>query len=91
MTFKRPVIVSHRVALPEGVRSQENGWVFDPDDPQTLTECLRAILLDRKDAERRAVSGRRRVEEIFRYDNWAKQIASIFLNVALGNISGNGR
>lgn len=81
MALGKPIVVSNRGGLPEVVGSHENGWFFDPNNPNTLAACLLDILLDREGAERRGSNGRKHVERTFRYDNWAENVRRVFLSV----------
>lgn len=46
MKYSKPIIVSNRGALPELVRNNQNGYVFDFDDPKTLQSIF--LLLDKR-------------------------------------------
>ena len=39
-----PVIAANAGALPELVQNKINGYLFEPDDTQTLIECIHNIL-----------------------------------------------
>ena len=40
MKYGRPIIVSNRGALPELVKAEENGYIFDFDHPESLIQIL---------------------------------------------------
>jgi glycosyltransferase involved in cell wall biosynthesis len=44
--MKTPVIATNLGGMAEVVRDGENGLLFDPDDENSLTDCLRRIMAD---------------------------------------------
>ncbi len=65
LAHQRPVISTRVSGIPELVRPGETGWLIEPQDPAALAGALTEIHGDPQEAERRAVAGRRLVENEF--------------------------
>ncbi len=60
-----PVAASRVGGIPEIIRDGENGWLFDPNNPEEMAEIIRTILYDREKAIERVVRGQERVRTDF--------------------------
>ena len=87
MTLEIPVLVSNCGALPEVVDFGRCGLVFDPDQPESLPECIEKVFADADATRRRVAAAVDRVERSFAYSRWASEVA----DVLRGSCAGNGR
>ncbi|MBD3401805.1 glycosyltransferase [candidate division GN15 bacterium] len=72
-----PVITSNRGGLPEIVRDCDNGFIFDADRPESLTERLKQLLTD--DRWRRTMPDRaRRRAQDFSTDSITRQYEELY-------------
>lgn len=60
-----PVAASRGGGIPEIIRDGENGWLFDPNNPEEMAEAIRLILFDREKALKAAALGQERVRSEF--------------------------
>ncbi len=61
-----PVIASRVSGIPEVVVDGETGWLVESEHPRALSEALLEAAADRREARRRGVAGRRRLEGRYR-------------------------
>jgi L-malate glycosyltransferase len=60
-----PVAASCRGGIPEIIQHGENGWLFNPNDPEEMSETIRTVLFDREKALQGALIGQERVRSQF--------------------------
>jgi glycosyltransferase involved in cell wall biosynthesis len=78
MACGRPVIASRIGAVPEVVRSPEEGVLVEPRDQASLVRELRLLLDDRERRERMGRSARARVLESFTVDRMARDTVAVY-------------
>jgi len=60
-----PVAASRGGGIPEIITDGENGWLFDPNNTEEMSEAIRTILFDREKAVQGAIKGQERVRSEF--------------------------
>jgi glycosyltransferase involved in cell wall biosynthesis len=83
MAVGKPVIVSDRGGLPEVVDRGTAGLIYSAEDPRQLADKVRCVLEDNRLARSLVESGRLRVERVFNYVRWAREVAEC-LRAAVG-------
>jgi phosphatidyl-myo-inositol dimannoside synthase len=73
-----PVVGSRAGGIPDFLREGETGLFCDPEAPATISTALIALLRDPERARRIGASGRRQVEEGYRWDVIAERIGSLY-------------
>lgn len=76
MRNKKPLIVSNRGALPEIVKQDENGYIFDLNAPQQLIQILSG--LNRDELRKMGETGYRMFEEKYRAERMNHEIVSYY-------------
>ena len=65
MALSKPLIASNAGAVPEIVRHGSTGLLFEPNEPESLADCLTKLLRDPDLARRLGEEGRRRLDAEF--------------------------
>ena len=77
MAFSKPVIAGRHGGAPEVVEEGATGFLVDAGDVERLTACIVELLSDSDLAERLGRAGRRRLEERFTFDHFAKRLRRV--------------
>ncbi|GIW56812.1 MAG: hypothetical protein KatS3mg082_3216 [Nitrospiraceae bacterium] len=85
-----PVVATPVGSISDLVVNGETGWVVPPDDPDSAARAILQILENRHEAERRALNGRRRVEEEFLATRAARAMVAAIVDVHARLAGGSG-
>ena len=75
---EKPVVVSDVGGLPEVVVDDITGIVVPSKNPQRTAEAIERLILDENLRENMGKSGRKRVEELYDWDDNVKQMINIY-------------
>ncbi len=81
---KRPVLISNRPGIREGVEQKKNGLFFDPEDIEQIANCIQYCCDHPQEMLNMGESGFQMVKEKFAWDTIARQTLSLYEKV-LGN------
>jgi glycosyltransferase involved in cell wall biosynthesis len=84
MAMGIPVAVSNRGALPEVVDFGRCGRIFDPDQDDTLADCVRKVFADPATTASQVNAGLKRVENVFSYARWSDEVAQVLQSSSPG-------
>jgi len=81
MAAGKPVIASSVGGLSEIVVHGETGLLVPPEDPEALAGAVVWLLDHEEEAVRMGINGRRRVEQLYRWDTVVKHLESLYNRV----------
>ena len=85
MAFGKPVIGARRGAIPEMIRDGVNGWVFDPEQIQSLSERMDFICRNRCDIADMVQATRQDGLRFMDANAWINQYLQIYSVVSIEN------
>lgn len=80
--FGVPVVASRCGAIPEIVRDNETGYLFEPEDIDDLTNCIMKVLSNYDAAKELSLNGQEYVREKFAVGNILQKEYRIYLEIA---------
>lgn len=83
----RPVIAARAFALPELIRDEQTGLLFDTDDVQDLERQITRLIEDRTYAGQLAAAGERNCRLRFPPEPFAQQVTAFLQNVSAAHSS----
>lgn len=75
-----PVVASNIGAVPEIVRDNVTGLLFDPDDMKSLADRLETVLTDSAAAIKMGEAGRKSVEELFDINEIVGKLLNVYVS-----------
>jgi glycosyltransferase involved in cell wall biosynthesis len=81
MAHGKPIVATRAGGLPDKVRPGENGWLAEPDSPESLADALRTALDARDRWPDRATASRRIVEDEFAWDRLVDRQIQVYREV----------
>ena len=76
-----PVVATNVGGLPDLIEDGRTGWLVPPHNPQALATAMLDALRNREEAQRRAIAGRQRAEQLFDIEKVGAEVAAIYGNV----------
>lgn len=81
LACKTPVIVTPIVGVSKEIKDDKCGLIVPPKDSKALADAIIKILKNRSLAKKMGENGRKLVEKKYSWDNVAKQIEKVYLEV----------
>lgn len=86
LAFGKPVIGSRRGGIPEMVREEDNGVLFEPDRPEELVAALRLLAGDAALRGRMGQLARASARPFLDRDGWIDQYLALYERIAHGSL-----
>jgi L-malate glycosyltransferase len=80
----KPVIASDAGGLPEVIENDVTGIIVKPKSPQSIAEAIIYLIKNPEIRKRYGINGRKRVEELYNWENNVTQMLGIYRNVLNG-------
>tara|TARA_Y100000031_G_C7971702_1_gene270681 strand:+ start:127 stop:414 length:288 start_codon:yes stop_codon:yes gene_type:complete len=81
MIYRLPVVASNIGAIPDFVKSGENGYLVNPDDIRQLAERIIMLLNDPSLCSKFGVAGSKLVKNRYTWDKTGKRIRDNILRI----------
>lgn len=82
----KPVVVSNVGGLPEVVENSVTGIVVPLANPQQLADAIEKLVTDEKLRNEMGANGRKRVEQLFNWEDNVKQMCDTYKEIAEGKL-----
>ena len=83
MSYGIPVVASSVDGLKEIIEDNKSGVLVNKDDPDMLANAIKSLIKDKNKRNDFSISGKKRVEECFSYNNYKQQISNIYRGLTL--------